>query len=268
MTSIALRKRPLERLSSPEDVEQLVRVTLPRRWLALAGLLALVFGAVGWSIVASVPTTVSGPGFLLPLGGVRAVQAPASGTVSGFDFAVGKHAIAHQRLGQIVGADGTRVPIAAPETGVVTELDAISGDYAAAGDRIALVSPVGWPLVLYAYVKTEVAADLAPGTPVHVVFGGGIGSRFGYAVGHVETVSQYAATYQRLTFTLQDTTVVDSVRALGPANEVVIDLDPSARTPSGVVWGRGSGPRHPLPAGLPAHVAFVIGSHHPIDDVL
>ncbi|MCW2991621.1 MAG: hypothetical protein JWM73_2215, partial [Solirubrobacterales bacterium] len=55
---------------------------------------------------------------------------------------------------------------------------------------------------------------------------------------------------------------------LGPANEVIIALAQSARNPSGLVWGSGHGPDTALPAGLPAEATFLIGTHHPIDDVL
>jgi hypothetical protein len=262
------RHKALQRMSSPEQLDQMLRVTLPRRWVGLVGLLLLVAAAVVWSAVATVPTTLKGPGYLLPQGGLREVQAPASGTVGEISTVTGQHVVAQQRIGSIVDASGKAVPVRAPETGVVTESDTVDHAYVTAGERLGLVQPVGWPLVVYAYVPTDVAAGLRPGVEVHVSFGAGIGRAFGYATGRVASVSQYPATVERLRFILQDSSTIDSVRKLGPSNEVVIAMDQSATTPSGLVWGSGDGPGGQLPAGLPANVTFVVGSHHPIDNVI
>ncbi len=262
------RHKALQKMSSPEQLDRMVRITLPRRWIGLGGLLLIVAAVVVWSAVASVPTTVSAPGFLLPQGGLRQVQAPASGTVKVLRAAIGTHVVGGEQIGEIEDAAGRSVPVRAPETGIVTETDTVTHGFVQAGDRLALVQPVGWPLVVYAYVKTDAAAGLRPGIPVHVEFSAGIGARFGYAKGVVASVSQFPATIERLNFILQDSSVVDSVRQLGPTNEVVIVMDQSAQNPSGLSWGSGHGPPGELPAGLPANVKLIVGEHHPIDNVL
>lgn len=268
LTPGKFRHKALQRMSSPEQLDQMLRVTTPRRWVGLAGLLLLVAAAVVWSATATVPTTLKGPGYLLPEGGLREVQAPTSGTVRSISTATGEHVVAQQQIGSIVGPGGKTVAVRAPETGVVTESDTVNHAYVTAGDRLGLVQPVGWPLVVYAYVPTDVAAGLRPGVKVHVSFGAGIGQVYGFATGEVQSVSQYPATAERLQFILQDSSTITAVQKLGPSNEVVIAMDQSATTPSGLVWGAGSGPPGALPAGLPASVTFVVGSHHPIKNVL
>jgi len=268
LTPGKFRHKALQKMSSPEQLDQLLKVTVPRRWIGLTGLLIVIAGVVAWSATASVPTTLSGPGFLLPQGGLRQVQATASGTISGITVGIGDHVVAGEPIGEIITSAGSPVSVLAPETGVITEADTVKNAYVQAGDRLALVQPVGFPLVIYSYVPTDVAAGLRPGVPVHVSFGAGIGQVYGYAEGTVTSVSQFPATEERLNFILQDSSVVDSVRKLGPTNEVQIVMSQSAKTPSGLVWGSGDGPPGPLPAGLPATVTFVVGQHHPIDNVL
>lgn len=75
------RKVALERLSSPEQLDQMVQVTDPRGWLALAGLGALLLAAVGWGIWGSIPTETQGDGILLRQGGISDLVANASGQV-------------------------------------------------------------------------------------------------------------------------------------------------------------------------------------------
>lgn len=262
------RARALRRISSPEQLDQLVRVTVARRWIGLAALLLIVAALIVWSVVSVVPTTVAGPGYLLPLGGLREIQAPASGTVSAVYVARGSHVVAGQTIGAIAGPGRSSTAIPAPETGTITEGNVLPGSVVRRGQRLGFVEPVGWPLVLYSYVPTSIAAGLAPGTPVHVSFGAGIGAAYGYAKGRVTVVSKFATTPERLNFILKDSAVVSQVRALGPTNEVSISLDMSAKSASGLSWGSGAGPPASLPAGLPADVTFIVGSRHPIDDVL
>ncbi|MCG5239965.1 NHLP bacteriocin system secretion protein [Azospirillum doebereinerae] len=74
------RKAALDRLSSPEELDRLVILTKPRGWLALGATGALLGLAVGWGIVGTLPTRVSGPGILVNSGGrVFDAVAPASG---------------------------------------------------------------------------------------------------------------------------------------------------------------------------------------------
>lgn len=267
MTSI-FRERALERISSPDELDRLVAVTSPRRWLGLGALLLAVAAALVWSIASSVPTTLSGSGYLLPLQGLASITAPVSGTVHDIGLQTGAHVVAGQTVARLEEPDGTLVRVAAPRTGVITESDTLDGGYAQADQPLALIEPVGWPLVAYAYVPTDEAGELAPGTPARLSLEGGLGRRFGYISGHVQSVSRFAVTPDRLAFVLQGTSVVSQVEQLGAVNEVVVALDQTAKNPSGLVWSHGSGPSETPSAGLPGSVQFVIGSHHPIDDVL
>jgi multidrug efflux pump subunit AcrA (membrane-fusion protein) len=262
------RRRALEGVSSSEQLDRAVRVIAPHTWVWLAALLLVVAVAIVWSAVSTVPTTVNGPAFLIPLGGLREAEAPITGTVETLHLQMGEHVVAGQELGMVRSANGDRAPILAPATGTVTETDVPARGYVTAGSRIGLIEPAGWPLVVYAYLPMDDAGDVRVGTPARVRFAAGIADRYGFAEGHVQSVGQYPASSERLRFTLQDAGVIRTVDELGPANEIVVALDQSARTPSGLVWGSGDGPPAPLPSGLPGDVEFITGSHHPIENAL
>ncbi len=59
------RKESLERLSSPERLDQLMQVIKAKDWLPLSTLGVLVVLAIVWSILGRIPVTVSGRGVLL-----------------------------------------------------------------------------------------------------------------------------------------------------------------------------------------------------------
>lgn len=73
------RKVALERLSSPEQLDQLLTVTSPRGWLALMGLTTLLVAAVVWGIFGSVPTKVRGACILMSEQGISTVRSPSTG---------------------------------------------------------------------------------------------------------------------------------------------------------------------------------------------
>jgi HlyD family secretion protein len=71
----------LEKLQSPEQLDQLMRVTNPSGWLALIGI-AIVLSVAGvWSIFGTIPTKVQGQGILVKSGGIFLAVAQGNGQV-------------------------------------------------------------------------------------------------------------------------------------------------------------------------------------------
>jgi hypothetical protein len=56
------RQQALDRLSSPERLDELMHVTSPRSWLALVGLGAVLIAALIWSVFTTVSTSVPAVG--------------------------------------------------------------------------------------------------------------------------------------------------------------------------------------------------------------
>jgi HlyD family secretion protein len=81
------RKVSLERLASPEQLDQLMQVTDPRGWIALCGLGLVVATALAWGVLGNVHQNVHGTGILVRSGGVFEVVPLAAGRV--IDVSVG-----------------------------------------------------------------------------------------------------------------------------------------------------------------------------------
>lgn len=83
------RKVSLDRLSSPEQLDMMMRVTSTRSWVALLALCTLVVLAIGWSIFGSIPSKVGGTCMLIRPGGVLEVVAPGAGRITDISVDVG-----------------------------------------------------------------------------------------------------------------------------------------------------------------------------------
>jgi HlyD family secretion protein len=95
---VIFRKVALERLSSPEQLDQLLQVTDSKGWLALIALATLLLAALGWGVLGSVPTEAPGTGILIRRGGVSALVSAGSGQVAEVLVGVGDTI----RKGQVV----------------------------------------------------------------------------------------------------------------------------------------------------------------------
>lgn len=75
------RPEALARLSSPEQLDELMVVTDAKEWVALSALGFLLLIALAWSVFGSVPTSIQGSGVLLRQGGIYDIQATGAGQV-------------------------------------------------------------------------------------------------------------------------------------------------------------------------------------------
>ncbi len=93
------RSKPSERASSPENLDQLMRVVLPRDWLILVVFGVLAAATLYWSIEGRIPTAVSGRGILIQPWHSQELQILGSGRIESLTIREGD--IVHE--GDILG---------------------------------------------------------------------------------------------------------------------------------------------------------------------
>ncbi|MET0553736.1 MAG: NHLP bacteriocin system secretion protein [Vicinamibacteria bacterium] len=89
MKSTVFRSVSLERLSSPEQLDQLLKVTDPKGWIVLAALGVVLATAIVWGSLGSIPQNVGGMGMLVKSGGVFEVITTSSGRITDIALAAG-----------------------------------------------------------------------------------------------------------------------------------------------------------------------------------
>ena len=95
------RKVSLERLSSPEQLETLIRVVTPSAWLALAPLAGLVVLGLVWGWYGSIPSKVSGKCILLNRTGLADIASAVSGRIVDMPIKVGEAVKAGQEIARV-----------------------------------------------------------------------------------------------------------------------------------------------------------------------
>ena len=95
------RQSALQRVSSPEQLDKLLRIVAPRAWLTLAGIGFLIAVAIFWSIYGSISFKVQGQGILLQDGGIFTVNSPSSGNIEALFVTEGDSVVMGQVLARI-----------------------------------------------------------------------------------------------------------------------------------------------------------------------
>ena len=63
-TKDIFRKKAVDRVNSPEQLNDYIRVTSPSIWMVLAGVICILAGAIVWGIFGNLYTTVDGAGIV------------------------------------------------------------------------------------------------------------------------------------------------------------------------------------------------------------
>ncbi|HEY5061911.1 MAG TPA: NHLP bacteriocin system secretion protein, partial [Gemmatimonadaceae bacterium] len=104
-SSAIFRKVSLDRLASPEQLDQLMRVTDPRGWIALAAAALVLATALTWGIAGRIPESVSGTGMLVRSGGIFQVTPTAGGRVVDVAIGVGEEVAEGQVVARVAQPD-------------------------------------------------------------------------------------------------------------------------------------------------------------------
>nr|WP_277911490.1 NHLP bacteriocin system secretion protein [Magnetospirillum gryphiswaldense] len=104
-TQSIFRQVALERLSTPEQLDQAMCVTSPLAWLLMAASGVLVAVAVVWSMIATVPIRVPAKGILFSAGGVLTVASEQGGRIAALPVRSNQRVEAGQLVARIEQPD-------------------------------------------------------------------------------------------------------------------------------------------------------------------
>jgi hypothetical protein len=131
------RKTPLERMTTPEDLDELLRVNSTRTWLLFAALAAVLAGLLMWGFLGTITREVKGAGLILYGDLPREVVAYHSGQVDSVFVRSGENVAGDQKLMSLYRPEEhTTAAIHAPFEGEVTNVNVKEGDWIKTGDAV------------------------------------------------------------------------------------------------------------------------------------
>ncbi len=93
------REAAMKRVTTPEQLDQLIEITDPKGWIALVAIGLIILTGIGWAFTGVIDITVKGNGLLLSRGGVAALAAPTSGMCTNLKLRTGGSV----RRGDVIG---------------------------------------------------------------------------------------------------------------------------------------------------------------------
>jgi hypothetical protein len=258
------RQEALDRLSSPDQFDQLMPLTSPRAWIALGAAGLLLVAAALWAVFGTITVSVDGEGLFTRPGGVRLVSAPDNGRVRAVSVEVGQKVQKGQPLLRIASSMGgeTAQEVASPIAGRILAVSVRVNDNVKQGATLITLEPLEAALEAILFVPaSEDAYLIKPGNSVRLLRGSGKGGK-GFAVyGTVRSASRYPIDGETLLRVLQSESWVDQVSRSGPCLQVVVELEDEPAPPA----------EEELPelySGAPCHAHIVVQRKRPISLVL
>lgn len=236
------RKAALERISSPEQLDKALKITSPMSWLALGGISLIIFVTIIWSIVGTIPVTVTAKGMVSSLVATNAVYTDEAGTVvavmvrPGDELHLGQEVITYKNSANEIKT------IYSDQVGKVTELVVDKDDALTPGSEIIRVTPKSQASqIVVCYVPLAQAKKLERGMQVKVSLDSLDSQSYGTMVARVVNIDAYAASTTGMTSVIGSGNYLESsLTGGGPVVAVACELYPG-ESESGYYWSNSKG---------------------------
>ena len=259
----------MDKTLSPDELDRLMRVTSPRGWLALIGLLALVAAAVAWGVFGIIPVVVGADEGVL-LGGDSRLQvvSQTSGLVTDVRVKTGDDVKKGQVIAVVRPNGGAETEVVSLFGGRVDSVVVEEGMLLTRGQNVAVVKEGDEPLQAFVFVPGEQGKQLKKGMKVQVLPTTVKAEESGYIQGEVTSVSKFPVTEDEMFLLLENQSLVDALRTGDAQLRVDVKLHRDPSTPSGFKWSSAQGPPFTITRGTLCSATFVLGEERPINLVL
>ena len=259
------RQENVDRLTSPDQLDTMMRVVDPRRWIALGAVGVLLVGALVWAFVGRLDSSLKSSCMIIPRGGVYNVVTTTAGTVYDVLVQRGDHVNEGQPVVIVETPDGRMTPVDAPFSGNVVELLATYGDYVDVGARILNFESDEEELGVLLYTTPAVSAGLRVGMDVRVTPATASPDTYGFLVAKVAEVAPYPSTHDGMLALLHNGTLATQLFTAAGGTPVEVWVSPEkASTPTGFRWSSSDGPAS-MRSGTSCTADIVLGERRPID---
>lgn len=260
------RKSALERISSPEQLDKAVKITSPLSWLALLAITGMIIVAIIWSIIGSLPVTVTAQGIVAAPVSTNAVYLQESGTVAAVLVRPGDELHFNDPILSYKTGSGEIKSLYADQVGTVSEVMVVNGAAVIQGNEAIRISPsVTGNQVVVCYISVSDAKKLDRGMDAQIYLSSADSQTYGHMEARVINIDSYAASSVGMTYVLgSGNNMVESFLSNGAVVAVTCELYPDPATKSGYYWSNPKGAQVDVTNGSLASVKVITEEVAPI----
>lgn len=260
------RKTAVERLSSPDRLDSMLRVTTPLSWIGILAAAVLAGSVVFWAFTGPLPTTVSASGFLVDSYNTNTIFSNAAGIVSQMKVEPGMSIEPGDPILEIDSVTGKLVTVYADQRGIVSRLLTEVGTEVTPSSELLRISPqTENDLSVICYVDMGTARQLREGMQAKIYLSSGVS---GYLVGTVTNIDRCVTSAAAISELLgQDGQMAYTLTRNGPLVAVTCELKAAAAAACGYYFSGSGSPDLPLAAGEQVTVRITLEECTPIEKV-
>lgn len=264
------RKSSLDKLSNPEQLDRMIKISSPLSWLALVAVLLVIAATVVWSIIGTLPTTETVSGMIVDSNSVNAVYSESAGTLEKYCVDVGKEIKNGDKIAEVKQTDGTIKAIKADRDGVLSAYSLEPGTPVLAGTEVARITPKNsGNQVIVCYVPLAYAQKFEKGMEV-LVYPTSIDSqKYGHMEAEIISVDEYATNTNSLAYVLgSGNMVAEQFASNGPIVSIVCKIKTDTATKSGYYWSSDSAKNLTISNGTIISAKIVVDECAPITKLI
>lgn len=261
------RKSALEKISSPEQLDKALTVTSAYSWIALAAVTLIVVATIVWSIIGTIPVTVTTAGIVASPVSTNAVYTPESGSVTSVLVYPGSALRIGDPVASYKTGNGDVKTICSDQVGTVTEVLAKSGDAITQGNDIIRVSPkANSDQIIVCYVQLSDAKKIERGMQVSVSLSSAESQTYGHMLARVINIDSYVSSNRGMAYVLGTDNNLASTfqRDGGAVVAVTCELYPDPTTASGYYWSNDKGAKLDVTNGSLVSAKVIVEEVRPI----
>lgn len=237
------RKAALERISSPEQLDKVLKITSPMSWLALIGITLIVVVTVVWSIIGTIPVTITTAGIVSSPVGCSAVYTQEAGTVVSIRVRAGDELHLGDPVLTYRNASNEVITIYSDQVGTVASVVVAGGDTLTPGSEVVRVAPSAQgKQIIVCYVPLAQAKKLERGMQVNIALDSLDSSSYGSMAARVINIDAYATSIDSMAGVLgANNNLTAAFTQSGAVVAVACELYPDSSTVSGYYWSNEKG---------------------------
>ncbi|WP_304508680.1 biotin/lipoyl-binding protein [Anaerotignum sp.] len=293
MQNSLFRKSSIENISSPERLNEYIKITNPGVWGILMGCLILMIAIILWAFYGNIPNTVSAKGIIFPQKGVVSAIPFEDGRINDMRVKVGDYVEAGQILA-VISQDSILDQIKEFKNSGLEDEEKLQELYSLYERNSLVVSPVSG-IVLYArntnetvssteaiarivkqdkysdnmqvvcYINSETAKKLMEGMEVQVSPQFAQREEYGFMYGHITSIGTYPVSLQDTEKSLGNQQYAEDLLTQNNSVEVRVTLTVDGNSQNGIKWSNIKGEAIPLSIGTYTNMRIIVKNYKPYE---